>query len=213
MREAFSMAEVVSKFINENKEQLHQELLKELNIFEDSKEFAPEEYTKDQAEAFDYIWSETVDGKKRYYKITKTTPEITDEEYSQLLAIAKHRRGQSPQASEPVSYKTKALQASGECFGAKFLKAMAAILWIGGLILAIVVSNETVTRIEEGYYSSRAVTEKQFNWQTFFSTLILYFTAGAFSYCMSELMKNVQIIASSVTGYTTEKEKLTPKKK
>ncbi len=67
---------------------------------------------------------------------------------------------------------------SGTGFGCGFMKFVAWLLWIGGLILSIVLCHN--------------------DFAVFFQMFILYFFAGAFAMCFSELFKNVSIIKNEL---------------
>lgn len=75
---------------------------------------------------------------------------------------------------------------SGTGFGGGFMKTVAWILWIGGFILSFAMS------LQSEYRSTI------FNWTLFFSSLSIYFFAGAFAMCMSELFSNVNTIKNEI---------------
>ena len=79
-----------------------------------------------------------------------------------------------------------------EGFGGRFMKCVAWFLWIGGFILA------TVTSLKNDPNYHGAGNRTIFDWTNFFQTAAVYFFAGAFALCMSELLTNVQTIKNRI---------------
>ena len=75
---------------------------------------------------------------------------------------------------------------SGAGFGGSFMKVVAWMLWIGGFILSIAMS------LTSEYRSTT------FNWTLFFTAFSIYFFAGSFAMCLSELFKNVNTIKNEI---------------
>lgn len=85
---------------------------------------------------------------------------------------------------EPVQYELRKDVNMTNSSGAGFLRFLAWIIWIGGLILAIAsgISSEAY-----GYYSSRTT----FNWQNFFTVSGTYGIYGGLAWCVGWLFKDV----------------------
>ena len=70
-----------------------------------------------------------------------------------------------------------------DCFGARFMRILAGVIWIGGLILAIATSIET----EVGRYR----TTTTFLWGNFFTYLLIYAICGGVVWCVSTLFEDI----------------------
>lgn len=114
--------------------------------------------------------------------------EVTDEEFTavegaiskDVIAYLKHR-----------TYDTIVVDTDQKSNAATFFTVLAWILWIGGLIIAIVGSNVTVQK--GGYYS---YTTTEFSFALFMSTFVIYLISGAFCLCAAELFKKLQTIVN-----------------
>ena len=83
--------------------------------------------------------------------------------------------------------------------GAKFLRGIAWLLWIGGAIVSIAGSFVTVP----GYYES----ETEFLWTSFLTSLLTYLFEGGFVMCFAEALDNLQAIRDWMCGFKGLKEK------
>lgn len=149
---------------------------------------------------------------KRLFKISKKKPlEVSDEEYAQIIAVLNEREkwSEPDKKEEPVAAEMKQpeettfeidgkpyLQASS---GAKFLRGIAWLLWIGGAIVSIAGSFVTVP----GYYES----ETEFLWTSFLTSLLTYLFEGGFVMCFAEALDNLQAIRDWMCGFKGLKEK------
>ncbi len=85
----------------------------------------------------------------------------------------------------------------GTCNAAMFFYVIAWILWIGGIVVAIVTSLAS----KYDYHSS-------FNWGNFFETLQIYFLYGGSSYCMANVIDYIAGIYTAIVSlelYTKNK--------
>lgn len=197
------MTNMVGDFIEKNKEALQHQLLDDLELYEFEKKYAPENYNLAQARYSGYTQSETVDGVTRYYKNgEKIYPQISDDEYEKLLTISREkeyiaemkeadRKKQNPPKKQPYHFNIAAVNASGECFAAKFMNVLVWVLWIGGLIVSIITS----------------ITGTVFQWSLFIPSLVMYFAAGAICMCMAQVFENIQIIASAIQRFHATDER------
>ena len=204
------MENIVEKYIVENKELLHRQLLDSLKLFEFEKEYAPDGYERYQAYSKGYNQTESINGIIRYYTSKKVYPQITDDEYEKLSTILREKEQQekreeskrkkmNPEKKYPIEFTVSAKNTYHESFAEQFMTFLAWLLWIGGLIISIMTARVTVS----GRYS----TETVFQWGIFIPSVIIYFTAGASCMCFAELFKNIQSIASAVCSYSVKEEK------
>ena len=205
------MDNMVEKYIEENKEALHHQLLDSLELYEyeEIKEYAPEGYFA----IYNYSKYELVDGIKRYYKSTKKKvyPQITDDEYEKLLAISREKehieekreaeyKKNNPEKKPPLKFTIMRLNGNEENFAVSFMRGLAWFLWIGGLIVSIFTAR---TEVISGYS-----TKTVFQWSVFLVYFSLYLTAGSFCLCFSQVFSNIQSIASAIQSfYVTEDSK------
>ena len=96
----------------------------------------------------------------------------------------------------PERYTAEPSGPVGGSFAAKFMKLIALVLWIGGLIVAIVTANVDTGR----YYA-------EFFWGIFLQTAMIYALLGAFAWCIAELFENIQRIADSLQQISITKSK------
>ena len=206
--------QIVSDFLAKQKEEIeglkNQEktkLLDSLGLFTYKREYAPEDYIPSTNSLRRmYNKSETIDGVKRYYReVKKVYPEISDETYNELQQVIKEKEALTPKPSastrtekaedkKPEEFDVVAKDAWGTGFAAKFMRTLAWILWIGGLILSVVLS---LRQEADGYYSTKTV----FDWASFLTFLSIYAFAGCFALCMSELFANISSINAKLGGY------------
>lgn len=83
-------------------------------------------------------------------------------------------------------------------WAAKFLKVIAIILFIGGLIVSYTTANIEVV----GKYGSH----NEFRWEIFIETYLIYGLAGCFTLCACELFENIQRIADSLLRLEVRKK-------
>lgn len=94
-------------------------------------------------------------------------------------------------AAHQEQYEIKPAKNIGGSNAASFIRILAWILWIGGVILALTSSNVTVVE--------RYGTSTEFSFQLFFTTLFTYGIFGGLAMCAAELFENVQRIADALT--------------
>ncbi len=102
-------------------------------------------------------------------------------------------------APEPVEYKLS-MPTFSESKGAKFLRAVAWLVWIGGLILAIATS--IVEKTVGTYYS---YTERAFDWGIFFTALCTYALYGGLIWSVALLFEDVHDISSVLMSLRLQK--------
>ena len=200
------MGEFVQSFIEESKRKNRQALMEKLGVYEIEKEFAPDNATASFCRTHGYNrYMTTDDGRLLYYKEgAKIYPELSDEEFDELLKIAQQQEllskcetGSKQQSSaKPVAERHTDMvlspeytQTDGSSAG-KFMRGLAVVTWILGVISAIVLSIQK--EIVSGYYSSKV--ETTFNWSTFITVAVIYFVAGGLLMCMSEVCNNIDDI-------------------
>lgn len=205
------MENVVEKFITENKEILHHNLIDTLELYKYEKEYCPYDCTESQARGYGYIFSELRRGNTYYYKEKKVYPELTEDEYNKLLEIArtkdqlemiqKNKIGSVNVAEKKqrFEFNISAKNNFNSNFAVKFLKVLTWILWIGGIIVSFLSARVEVATV-------RYSTETVFQWPIFISNFILYFVAGAICMCMSELFSNIQAIANAINSFIVKGE-------
>ena len=126
----------------------------------------------------------------KYYVKKRVPIDISDEEFSFVEgAIPKDTLAEI----RLKSIGTEANKEDENSGAAKFFTIIACILFIGGLILAIVsaTSREWVPGYRYGGYY-----ETKFDFMVFITTLLTYFLYGCFSLCASELFKKLQTIVN-----------------
>ena len=203
-----SIENVVEKYITENKEILHHNLIDTLKLYKYEKEYCPYDCTESQARGYGYIYTEQRRGNPYYYKEKKVYPELTDDEYAALLEIARtieqleimQKQNNKVEAKKQrLELSIAAKNNSGSNFAVTFMKVLTWILWIGGIIVSILSARVEVTTVR--YY-----TETIFQWPIFLSNFILYFVAGAICMCMSVLFANIQTIANAINSFNVTGE-------
>ena len=201
------MNALVQEYLNKNKDELKKRLCEELRLYELQKEYAPDNITDWRAArdlGFDKF--ETIDGKERYYSINRRVyPELTDEEYRELLAVSQAQKGESlpsksaapsqTAASEELRLTIDPVCATEESHSATYLKALAVITWILGLIVAIVSA-----RVPTGYRS-----ETQFSFSLFLIYAAAFFGSGMLFWIMGDVIQNIRDISAKLSGFTVRK--------
>ena len=121
-----------------------------------------------------------------HFVILKDVPiDVTDEEFAAI---------EKTQAPEDQEVDVMPEQHSGS---ATFFRVLAWILWIGGLISAIIAANQQVPHVSTNYYGSvRTTYTNEFSATTFISTFSIFAISGAFCMAASELFKKLQTIVN-----------------
>jgi len=116
------------------------------------------------------------DGK---YYVKKTMPlSLTEEEFAAVEnAMPRDKLTEIRAKIDGIS-----TEKEGKSWAGGFLTVIAGILWIGGLIIAILGAN-----VENGWRT-------EFNFEIFMSIFIIYFISGCFALCAAELFKKLQEI-------------------
>lgn len=112
----------------------------------------------------------TVDGVQKYFKTKKVPLEVTDEEYQAVAATIKEE-------------KTEFDEKEKNNWAVTFFTCMAWIIWIGGLIVAIITSR---TPDKWG--------DMEFSFTLFLGNYAIYVIAGCISLCAAELFKKLHDI-------------------
>lgn len=163
-------------------------VMKKAHLLKDEVDFYP--CTKDE---YDYAIHDDAYRKKQgdiYYVKKKLPLDLSDEEFKAVEATFPPEILQS--FKDQASCIKTDEEIDGNSTAATFFSVLAWILWIGGLIVAIVSANVTVTN--QGYYST--YTESQFSFTVFMSAFIIYFISGCFAMCAAELFKKLQTIVN-----------------
>lgn len=106
-----------------------------------------------------------------------------NESVSQKANVCPHCGYPMKPEEEPVQYELKK-ESPSDCHGASFMRTLAWIIWIGGLILAIASS---IGSEDYGYYSSRTT----FNWGNFFTVGGTYAVYGGLAWSVASLFEDV----------------------
>ena len=104
--------------------------------------------------------------------------------------------------STKEEYITRPANTTGDSWAAAFLKILAVILFILGIVVAIKAGN--IEKTYDLYYSSRTYSE--FSFWAFLIAYIPYLLGGAFTLCASELFENIKRIADSLESLKTVKK-------
>lgn len=172
--------------------------LRNLNLIEEHKEYvAPGTKAPGNAFGFSFYKKEIVDGEERVYTTVKKPAEISDEEYSllcELIAERDHLKNASakPEPSDPP-FQIEMRSGTDSSHAATFLKLIAWFLWIGGIVLAFMLS-ATETR-----------SGTEIDWTIFLTTALTYALYGALSMCASELFRNLQSILNALLSIKFKK--------
>ncbi len=111
-----------------------------------------------------------------------------------------------PLQTPPVEFEYHLTRHSSESKGAKFLRVVAWLVWIGGLILAIATS--FVEKTVGSYYT---YTEKTFDWGIFFTVLGTYALYGGLIWSVSLLFEDVHDISNALLSLQLQKTPITVK--
>ncbi len=106
-----------------------------------------------------------------------------NENVSQKASVCPHCGYPMKPEEEPVQYELKK-ESPSDCHGASFMRTLAWIIWIGGLILAIASS---IGSESYGYYSTRTT----FNWGNFFTVGGTYAVYGGLAWSIALLFDDV----------------------
>ena len=201
------MENMVEKYLNENKLLLKKHLLDSLELYDFEKEYAPETLSNWEVVSKGYSYSENENGVTRHYKRgAKIYPQITDEEYEELLIIAKekdrikekeiidHQRAY-PEKKKPLKLRVLPNSISAESSATQILSALAWITWIGGIIASFFLASNTVTRYGV-----------EFSWAAFVFWAAIYLLAGFLIKCMAEVVSDIHVIASSIASLRVEED-------
>lgn len=125
-----------------------------------------------------------------------------EEKAGNLIQRYQQRAQNDNESKEPVdTYKITPINSWTNSGSAVFVKVLAFILWIGGLIVSIVNAN-VVTGVDR--WGDPKTT---FSFITFFSSFVVYGVLGGFMFCMAEVIQNIKNIADSLRGFKATKEK------
>lgn len=208
------MSKRVEDFINANLKMLErtekEAILDSLGLYELEKEYAAKGTTEFGARSSGYTQVEKIDGITYWYKLTKKKyPEVTDKEFEQLKMIAAKKANirQTGKTTEKgadkntlLKFRAEAQDKSSDSFAASFMKANAWIIWIGGLMVAILAS---FTEIETRYYP---YTETTFSWKMFLAIAFVFYIAGCPFMCLAELFGNVESIKNRLYAFSIKQE-------
>ena len=168
---------------NERRESIRRGIF-ELDLYEEVKVYAPEDVTdKRTAQDKGFYESEESDGVTKYFYTTSRPAEISDEEYATICELREEKR----------RYKRASDHTKGNSAAAAFLKIVAWVLWLGGIIVAAIAATTTV-------YSAYGYSDTEFSFGVFFTTLFTYAMYGALTMCAAELLNNVSRILSAVVA-------------
>lgn len=103
-------------------------------------------------------------------------------------------------APEPVEYELQKTYNS-DSSAAGFLRFLAVLVWIGGLILAIATSY-----VDKTFGTYHTYTEKAFDWGTFSTTLLTYALYGGLIWSVSLLFEDVHNISTSLSSLQLSKK-------
>lgn len=168
---------------NERRESIKRGI-SELELYEEVKVYASEDVTdKRTAEDKGFYESEEADGVTKYFYTTSRQAEISDEEYAEICELQEEKR----------RYKRATYHTKGDSAAALFLKIVAWVLWLGGIIVAAIAATATV-------YNVYGHADTEFSFGIFFTTLFTYAMYGALTMCAAELLNNVSRILSAVVA-------------
>ena len=103
--------------------------------------------------------------------------------------------------SAPIdTYKITPTYSTVQSGSALFLKVLAFVLWIGGLIISIAGAN-VVTSVDRW-----GDPKTSFSFITFITSFVTYGVLGGFMFCMAEVVQNIMDIAVSLRGFKATKE-------
>ena len=111
-----------------------------------------------------------------------------------------------PLQPAPVEFDYHLTKHTSESKGAKFLRVVAWLVWIGGFILAI--ATGFVEKTVSNYYP---YTEKTFDWGIFFTVLGTYALYGGLIWSVSLLFEDVHDISNALLSLQLQKTPITVK--
>ena len=103
----------------------------------------------------------------------------------------------SPQNKTEMTIEPVLATAPGGSLAADFLRVLAWILWIGGILVAILTAKDA--KIDRW-------GDTHFSFTVFLETLLEYGLYGGFTMCAVELFENVQTIANALQGFRITKK-------
>lgn len=106
----------------------------------------------------------------------------------------------------PVEFEYHLTKHTSDSKGADFLRVVAWLVWIGGLILAI--ATGFVEKTVSNYYP---YTEKTFDWGIFFTVLGTYALYGGLIWSVSLLFEDVHDISNALLSLQLQKTPITVK--
>ncbi len=189
---------MVEEYIAKTQEEMKKTILDSLGLYTVEREYSPTGHFSREYPKFD-----NTEGINQYYRETKKTyPEIDDETFEKLQKIIQEKETLTPKApvievkksTPPLEFSVESSTLEGKSFAATFLKVIAWILWIVGLLIAVLSAGGVST-------TSNYRASTTFELITFLSILVPYFVAGSVAMCLSELFKNISMITSRVAGY------------
>ena len=200
------------------KQKARQELLARAGYRCDSgttKEYAPEGMDWREAYRNGYDRQEYGPRGSRMYRLqAQIQVDLTEEEYTELEALdreveeMKQATSSKPASSNTVSPKQEEnnelsaipTRTDYDSHAETWLKYMAYVCWIGGLITAIVLSIHKTINLKTGE------TVNQFNFWACLGYYAAFAMAGELWFCLSELFGNIAAIKSLLRGYTIKKK-------
>ena len=110
-----------------------------------------------------------------------------------------------PLQPAPVEFEYHLTKHTSDSKGAEFLRVVAWLVWIGGLIVAIITG---IVEKETRYYP---YTEKAFDWGIFFTALGTYALYGGLIRSVSLLFEDVHDIRNALLSLQLQKTPITVK--
>ncbi len=203
------------KMLDDAKQAEREKVLSAAGLYDTAIEYAPDEICNNPelCRRAGYTSCVLVDGQYKFYRQKKIFFEISDEEYEKICALEQAKAALkskeeaapalAPMAKtikQPEEYKIESDPPASAGYGAKYLKVLSWMIWIGGLGLAILTAN-----VEEVFGTYYTYTETVFHWEIFFETLATYAVMGSLTMCASEMLDNINSIAWSVKKYRVRK--------
>ena len=201
--------EAKRKKLDEEKAQL----MLDLGLTKQEKEYAPDTMTDWRVRTCaGYVQSEEISGEKKYYRIADLPIPISDEEFADLKKLldekhtilsptqtenADEKPSDSPIIPQAPCYQIVPIVGNKSSTAANFMKVLAVLVWIGGLIIAILSSNIQVT-------GRNGDVTKEFQFSLFFPVAFEYGLYGALILCMAEVIENIGLIANYLRGMTAK---------
>lgn len=152
----------------------------------------------------------------RRYRLIQNQPmiDLTEEEYAELERLDQeverlkpevpvkptNTKEIGPKKEEKDEFSAVPSRTGYDSHAEKWMKYMAYVCWIGGLIAAIALSITKTLNLKTGETSS------QFNFWACLGYYAVFFMAGELWFCLSELFGNIAAIRASLSGYTIKKK-------